>query len=217
MLVPFIADGPNRLGSRKSLFLSGFLVAAVSAIGFTDGSGIGNGYSAFWLVLLWLVGKSMRQNRELISRWVTTPRLLAVVAILPVCITWTEWRDAFSGYDPSRQLSYISPMVVIQSLCLFELFTRIRIRGARLRKLLPALSGSAFGVYLIDSSSWLYGAWLNDRFAWIRDMTVRYGVPLLLGITVLMFFAFLLLEAIRRKAFSKAGDLLRRGANRFAD
>ncbi len=208
LLVAFLGPGISRLGNRKVFLLSGLLITACSVIGFTNEQGIGSGYSAFWLMLLWLAGRSMRLNRELIARWVTTPRLLAVVAVLPLCVTWLEWHDVVTGYDPTRWLSYIAPMVAIQSLCLFELLTRIRIRSPRLRKVLALLSGSAFGVYLIDTGGWFYGIWLCSRFAWVNGLPTRVGIPFILGISLIMFVAFLLLETLRRLAFQKMAPVV---------
>lgn len=216
LLVAFLGPGISHLGNRKVLLLSGLLIATCSVIGFTNEQGIGSGYSAFWLMLLWLAGRSMRLNRELIARWVTTPRLLAVVAVLPLCVTWLEWHDVVTGYDPTRWLSYIAPMVAIQSLCLFELLTRIRIRSPRLRKVLALLSGSAFGVYLIDTGGWFYGIWLCSRFAWVNGLPTRVGVPFILGISLAMFIAFLLLETLRRQAFKKMGPAVGRTIRKHA-
>ena len=71
-----------------------------------------------------------------------------------------------------------------------------------MERVLAALSGSAFGVYLIDTSSWLYDVWLPGRFAWIGGLPVFQGLSALLGITLLMYVVFLLLETMRRQVLT---------------
>lgn len=208
LLIPLISPGIKHMGKRKTLYLSGFLIAACSIIGSANERGIGDGYSAFWLMLLWLAGYSLRINRELIARWFSTFRLFVVAMLLPLCITWLEWCDVVAGCDPHHQSSYMAPLVVIQSFCLFELLIRIKINDPGLRRILTALSGSAFGVYLIDSSGWFYGIWLYKRFSWINSISAKAGAPLILLISLLMFVVFLLLETLRRQLFIRMSNLL---------
>ena len=209
ILICFVGPGVMRLGPKGTARLSVLLATACSIMGFTSEQGIGSGYSVFWLLVLWLLGRSMRLNRDEIRRWFSSPRLVVACVILPLCVTWLEWHDATTGADPSRWLSYISPTCIIQSLCLFELLTRVRIHNPRAQKLLAALSPSAFGVYIIDTGNWFYGIWLAGRFAWVMDIPMRYGVPFILGISMAMFVVFLLLEKLRLLALAKVDNRIR--------
>lgn len=197
-LLPLIGAGAEGVGRKETSILTVLLIMACSIIGFTERRGIGDGYTAFWLMALWLAGRVIRENRSAIIQYISTRRLIVALILLPLCVTWFEWRDVAEGYDPSRWLSYMSPTAIIQAICLFELLIRIKVRKMGIRKLLTALSESALGVYLIDSSGWLYGFWLNDRFKWINQISTRYGIPLILGVSVLMFVVFLLAECVRR-------------------
>lgn len=210
LLTPFISAGADCLGRKNVLKLSLTVVVMCSGIGFTEWRGVGDGYTAFWLMVLWLVGRSMREYRRTIEQLISTPRLIVASILLPLCVTWFELKDVAVGYDPSRWLSYISPTAVIQSMCLFELLIRINVRNAHVQRVLVAMSGSAFGVYLIDSSGWFYGFWLNDRFAWINSVPTRFGVPLILGISMLMFVVFLLAEWARRHVITRLKGYLRK-------
>lgn len=207
LITPILSAGIDRLGREKTLVLSMSIVAACSVIGFTEWRGIGDGCTAFWLMVLWLVGRSLCDYREEILNLITTSRLIVASTLLPLCVTWFELRDATAGYDPSRWLSYISPTAVIQSICLFELLLRVKIGSTRIKKVLVAMSSAAFGVYLIDSSGWFYGFWLNDRFAWVNTLPTRIGVPLILCLSALMFLAFLLAEWLRRLMVAQILDV----------
>ena len=210
ILIYFVGPGIERLGVERTGRLSVLLVIASSVMGFTNGMGIGNGYTAFWLLALWLLGKSVRLNQEAIECWFSTPRLIIAITVLPLCVTWLEWHDAATGSDPSRWLSYIAPTCIIQSLCLFGLLIRIKVRNLRAQKMLALLSRSAFGVYMIDNSNWFYGIWLSGRFARIMSISVRYGVPSILIISLMMFAGFLLLEALRLQLFGAVRRSVRR-------
>lgn len=74
---------------------------------------------------------------------------------------------------------------------------------------LDVLSGSAFGVYLIDTSSWVYDAWLPGSFGWIGGLPMPCGFPVLLGMSLLMYLAFLLFETARRRIAAKLKGLAR--------
>ena len=210
LFVPILDAGTRRLGAGNTLLLSAVLIVLCSLVGFTNELGIGSGYSAFWLILLWLMGRAIRMNHETIRNLISTPRLLIAVAALPLCVSWLQSHDVATGSDPSRWLSYTGPTVVIQSLCAFELMTRINLKNLRLQKALPLLSASAFGIYLADTSGWFYSIWLNGRFSWVLNIPLRYGIPYILCVSFLLFGTFLLLELLRRSLMDKLGALLSR-------
>lgn len=208
LFVPILNAGISVIGNVATLLLSLGLLCLSSLLGFPSGLGINNGYSAFWLVVLWLVGAAVRLNWDVVTRYLSTKRLLLGLSLIPLLSTYLEWSYVVGGLDPMLWIEYVSPLVVIQSLCFFILAARINITNDSARRVLARASASAFGVYLIDVSYWIYDFWLNARFSWILELSPWTGLPMIIAISLGMYFLFLGLEAIRRALFKKALQLI---------
>lgn len=203
LLVPLLNAGISVIGNAATLLLSLGLLCLSSFLGFPTGLGINNGYSAFWLIVLWLVGAAMRLNWDVITRYLSTKRLLFGLALIPLLSTYLEWSYVVGGLDPRQWIEYVSPLVVIQSLCFFVLAARVDITNNAVRRVLVRASASAFGVYLIDTSYWIYSFWLDLRFSWILMLRSWIGFPLIIAISFGMYALFLVLETTRRFIYKK--------------
>ena len=204
LLLPFVCEGIERLESRRIGRLSVLLVIACSVLGSIRydnraGIGINNGYSVTWLIALWVLGAAIKLNLDKINTALRSSVLVGVVLVIPVVLTFLEVKGLAVGIEPHGWITYVSPLLVVDAICVFLLCQRIAGLPKPVERVLVVLSGSAFGVYLIDTSSWFYDTWLVGRFAWIGELPLAMGLPMLLGMTLLMFVGFLLLETARRK------------------
>ena len=161
-----------------------------------------------WLAVLWLTGAAIKLNKSAIDEHLSSKRLALAYFLLPLIVLVHEWNDVHvAQLDPYRWLSYTNPYVVVSSICLFVLATRINVKSQNARQVLKTASPLAFAVYVIDTSSWFYSIWLTGRFSWILNLHAFIGAPLIVFISALFFIAFLLLEFIRRKAINRIGAL----------
>lgn len=197
LFLPFINEGIERLGKRRVGQLAISLVAVSSLLGFAGGLGITGGYSTLWLLILWIAGAAIRLNADEVKKSVSTKRLILGATAIPLLSTAMEWHSSVAGLSVDRWIFYISPLVVVQAFCLFLLCLRIDVKGEILKRILRCLSSAAFGVYLIDNSTWFYQMWLANRFSWVSDVTVLRGIPYVLLVSGAMFACFLLAETIR--------------------
>ena len=197
LFVPILNAAVARFKSRDLLFLAFGIVVLSVVLGFPNGLGMNRGYSAIWLIVLWLVGASTRLNWDLISDKFSSLRLIFACIFIPLVSTYFEFEYRRRGMDPVQWIAYVSPLVSIQSICFFILVARIEISSRSARTLLKHFSPSAFGVYLIDCSNWFYGIWLVGRFKWILEFHSYFGVPIILLISTTMFICFLFAETIR--------------------
>lgn len=197
LFLPFINGGIERLGKRRVSQLAICLVAVCSLLGFAGGLGITGGYSTLWLLVLWVVGAAIRLNADVAKKMISTKRLVLGIAAIPLLSTVMEWYSSVAGLSVDRWIYYVSPLVVIQAICLFLLCLRIDVRSEGVRRLLETLSPAAFGVYLIDNSTWFYQMWLANRFAWVSNIRILKGIPFVLLVSVAMFVCFLTLESLR--------------------
>lgn len=204
LLLPFVCEGIERLGPRRIGRLSVLLVIACSVLGSIRydnraGIGINDGYSVMWLIALWILGAAIKLNLDKINTALRSSVLVGAVLVIPVVLTFLEVKGLAVGIEPHGWITYVSPLLVVDAICVFLLCQRIAGLPKPVERVLVVLSGSAFGVYLIDTSSWFYDIWLVGRFAWIGELPLVMGLPMLLGMTLLMFVGFLLLETARRK------------------
>lgn len=202
LFVPILNAAVARFKSRDLLFLTFGIVFVSVVLGFPNGLGMNRGYSAIWLIVLWLVGSSIRLNWDLISDRISSLRLLFACIFIPVVSTCFEFGYRRHALDPGQWIAYVSPLVTIQSICFFILVAKIEIADKSVRNLLKLFSPSAFGVYLIDCSSWFYGIWLSGRFKWILEFHSYFGIPSILLISAVMFISFLFAETVRLRLFN---------------
>lgn len=203
LFVPILNAAVEKLKSRDLLSLAFGMVVVSVILGFPNGLGMGGGYSAIWLIILWLAGASIRLNYDLISERISSKRLFFACIFIPLISTFFEFEYHRRGMDPGQWITYVSPLVSIQSVCFFLPVARIKITNGSVRALLKFFSPSAFGVYLIDNSNWFYRIWLAGRFNWILGFHSYYGVPIILLISAVMFICFLLAETVRIKLFNQ--------------
>ena len=205
LLIPVLNCGIKSFTASQLGIVSGSLLVASALF---ESTGLNNGYSTMWLAVLWLTGAAIKLNKSAIDEHLSSKRLALAYFLLPLIVLVHEWNDVHvAQLDPYRWLSYTNPYVVVSSICLFVLATRINVKSQNARQVLKTASPLAFAVYVIDTSSWFYSIWLTGRFSWILNLHAFIGAPLIVFISALFFIAFLLLEFIRRKAINCIGAL----------
>ena len=205
LLIPVLNCGIKSFTASQLGIVSGSLLVASALF---ESTGLNNGYSTMWLAVLWLTGAAIKLNKSAIDEHLSSKRLALAYFLLPLIVLVHEWNDVHvAQLDPYRWLSYTNPYVVVSSICLFVLATRINVKSQNARQVLKTASPLAFAVYVIDTSSWFYSIWLTGRFSWILNLHAFIGAPLIVFISALFFIAFLLLEFIRRKAIDRIGAL----------
>ena len=205
LLIPVLNCGIKSFTASQLGIVSGSLLVASALF---ESTGLNNGYSTMWLAVLWLTGAAIKLNKSAIDEHLSSKRLALAFFLLPLIVLVHEWNDVHvAQLDPYRWLSYTNPYVVVSSICLFVLATRINVKSQNARQVLKTASPLAFAVYVIDTSSWFYSIWLTGRFSWILNLQAFIGAPLIVFISALFFIAFLLLEFIRRKAINRIGAL----------
>lgn len=97
--------------------------------------------------------------------------------------------------------SYTSPLVIIQSIVIFILFTRMKIKKIY-SKILLFVSPPSFGMYILDTSIVFYNYILKDLFKRLtRENSIVPTLITVVGSSVAMFFIFILITFMRVKIF----------------
>ncbi len=157
MVLPFLnvsrALGSERRAGLRVLALLLVFCALPTAL-HTDAYRLRGGYSMAWLLLLYLLGASVKQCGFL-HRLGPLP-LLTIAAVSFAMTAGTVFRPVGIGTaGPLTLLSYTSPTVAVTAVCLLLLFRRLPQKPGG-GKLLTVLSRASFGVYILHTDPLLW-------------------------------------------------------------
>ena len=159
MLLPILSGTVTRLPVRSQVF-GGCAIFAVflilDKIPTENSFCLGGGFSCFWLIICFVFG-------QIISTW--APRfvvwkpsiyiLLAGVVLgggLPFAAQLVYYFFKLD-YRLWIAVSYLSPFILMEAVCLLILFSQIRIRSEIIKKVVVFLSTNSLGVYLFQCHS----------------------------------------------------------------
>lgn len=132
---------------------------------------MGSGYSALWLICLFVIGAYFRiYGAPKWAKWyVTLPSFLVATVIAWQFRMNIEAQYAEKLIDKDSPLytnrgiliSYISPCMVIMAVCLMLLFMQINIKGKIPRVIISNLGKATFGVFILHVGA---AFWYWDEF-----------------------------------------------------
>lgn len=157
---------------------------------------LGGGYSVLWLLVMYIVGACL-QYIDFFRRKDVGELLLVMAICLTACILWAVLPKSEAMIKSKEQLtSYLNPIMLIFDICLFGLFSKMKLRGAFPRKLIGFLAPLTFSVYIIHVHP-LCWAWLKFRFTFIADLRELVYIPLVLAFALAIYLACSLLDYLR--------------------
>lgn len=165
------------------------------------------GYSAFWLMILYLMGGYIAKYD--IGKKVKSGQA-AGVYIVCIIVSWVVkmgmdkrmW-DAY-GSLPEKDLlvSYTSPTILLAGAALVILFSRMHI-PQRMKRWIGIFAPLSFSVYLIHFHPLIKEHILQDRFGSYAQHSPAVLAVLLIGTVCFIFFACLFFDLIRDFLFKK--------------
>lgn len=170
-----------------------------------DPVGLKGGYNAWWLMILYFLGGYVGKYKPLQNL-----KSIYLVAgfLISTGITWLAWclfhniAEEIVGFN--GMISYTAPLVLIESVCLLLLFSKIRVEG-KMQKIVKFFSPLSFSVYLIHVHPLVWNNIMPYRFEKYGSLS---GVPMLLSIicTVLaIYIGCALIDFVRAKLFEVLG------------
>lgn len=207
VLSPLINSGLLRMNRTQTLaVLWGcvltFSVAAIAGYCFIgDPFGIKNGYSALWLLVLYIIGACIRKENLLSgvkSRWLCLTLGVSLAVGLGLCDLYRL--AGWTVLESFQLLSFINPLVLLNSVCLLVLFSRFSCRNKSVRSVVGFFAPLTFGVYLIHvhNTCWV---WLDGRFRFLARLPLWQMLPALLGCALAIYLTCSALDWLRRAAF----------------
>lgn len=190
LLEPYIIKGLNRLGNKELLRLFIFIIGIFCFSGLLfNGYNTESGYSFLWLLLLYILGYTIKRL-SLFEKWCNKKLILGCV-ILSVL----SWLPKFI-LNTDILISFISPSVLFCAMFLLVLFKRIK-PNIKLVKMVAPLT---FGIYLCQNNRFIWEL-IKDMFVFVTQFNVFIMALLVIVCSLLVFIACGIVEEIRILVF----------------
>lgn len=209
LFIPFLNAGIKQIDINFFEKIIGCLVVLSMTIGFVGKWFELDGYSGIWLIILYLIGAYIKvsprigqfKNRYLILIFV----VCAIISLL------AEYISLVYVGGVKHWLSYLSPMVIISSVSLFILLTRVKVSSPYLQKILKIVSPLTFAVYLLDTHPLIFNHIIKGAFIGVLKYNFFIGILIIVGISIGLFCLFIAMEFVRVELFSLVQQINRTG------
>lgn len=179
--------------SKKSFIMLIVMFSIMGTLG--DPFNTEGGYSAIWLMVLYLIGALAKKIKLFENKKSIT---LIFVWILCIFITWGTYVFTGMGY---YLVNYVSPTILLSGMIMVILFSRLHLKGTIIAKLSPL----AFGIYLFQLNQVIWNNIIKDAFAFVVSKNIVIGVLYVFAFALVIFVSGLIVECTR----SKMAKLLR--------
>ena len=208
VIIPFLNAAVNSM-SRKQLegvLLAVFVFFSVISIPFfKDAFLFNNGYSMFWLAVLYVFGAYFGKYKVLEK--ISKLKLFGVY-LACIVVTWITklvlvyYNDSLPRFVLNKNflVSYMSPTIVIAGICLLGIFANLNI-SEKLGKVIVYVASLSFGVYLVQSQPLISRQFMRDSFAKFSYYPTALMVLAVLGTAILIFVVCASIDAVRQFLF----------------
>lgn len=200
LLMPFlnmILDAIDKNMAKWLIIVCTVLFLFMPIVAQKDIFYINNGYSAAWLMVLYLFGGVMQKYDAQISikKWLLIGGYLGCVLV-----TLVAQLVEIPFFERGFLMSYNSPTMVIAAVCLLLFFKELNV--IRVAGIIKTFAPVTFGVYLIHVHTVVFDYVLPGKFSWLSE---KNPIELVLGVLISAFMIFIgcaLIEFVRMKLFN---------------
>ena len=190
-VAPFINQFVLEISEKKAKIYFIVFLSLFGIIGFiADTFKTEEGYSAFWLIILYYIGAFAKQGK------VFEKKKTYVLALLGGINTFITY-GIYILYGNGKLISYISPTIIMNGLLMVILFSRIRLKGRRVSIMVSYISRMAFGIYLFQMNPIIWSQILNGTFSFVVQKNICIGIIYVLGLALMIFVSGLSIECLR--------------------
>ncbi len=160
------------------------------------------GYSAGWLMILYMVGGYIRLYEPFKRVRTLVWGLLYIVVIL---VTWllknvTTTKALNAGGNAI--VSYTSPFIVVSGICLVLLFSRLRV-APRAKKIIGFFAPMSFSVYIIHSFYLISKNMIAEHFVALTNLPTVVLLIAVLGSAIVIYVVCSIIDMLREYVFYK--------------
>ena len=205
ILMPILNAGLQKLDKKQLALTSVVLIFAASVYKTAfnrDLFVVSNGYSAIWLIILYVVGATAKKYYDdgfHPNKWLCLFGYLICVGVSAGFKFWFEWLYAknpdvtkFKEYNDVL-IGFTGPLIVIGSILLLFIFVQLTLRTKVGRTVATTFSGTSFGIYIIQVTTPFWYQFLQLRF--YRFAYLPTG-KMVLHLFVALLSVYLLLAAL---------------------
>lgn len=204
LLMPFINYG---VGKFARTYLNIILITIIAAFCIaplaikTDVFGLREGLSCVWLLAAYYIGAYLKRF-GMFSK-MHTGKLLLLIG-LALVLTWASKfiLELVLGYDAGTDgrsnvlIAYNSPTVLLISVCLLMIFSKITAKG-KIKKWILRISPLCFGVYLLNCNPFVWDYLMPGRFEAYAFFPVWKMVVCSLLAAMVIFLSGIAVDGIR--------------------
>jgi surface polysaccharide O-acyltransferase-like enzyme len=168
-----------------------FSVYSSFSIHYSSPFKLNDGYSVLWFISLYTIGAIMNKT-EFPKKIKNNKAIIAI--IISLFITWLVKINAVNGASElllklnKSLVNYISPTIVLTSIMLVCIFTKINIKNEFIIKTISILSTSAFSVYLIHDNKYFRSNVIKNSFAAISNY---HPIKLIISVLIVALSIFI--------------------------
>ncbi len=202
--IPIINNGISALTQKQStaLVVSMLIVFSVLPTVFADVFATGEGYTALWLIILYIIGAYIKKYDSL-----KKINILAA-AIGYAAMVFASWFVKYMTEkgvitfitNPDILIKYTSPTIVASAVFLLALFEKIKIPSF-VTKVIAVASPAAFSVYLIHTHHLVWWHYMNVRFQAYASASAVHMVLCVLGTALGIYLVCTVIDLVREAVF----------------
>lgn len=195
----------SQFGGLIVFFLAIICIPAMLNI---DAFRITKGFSAWWLMILYMIGAYIRKYgllKRVKTIWLWLIYFGAISFDFFKCFVYDILHLKLKGEMPFYEdaMNYMAATMVIAAVCLVLIFERIQISNSRLQNILPRLSSMSFSVYLIHVNILVWDYLLDGKYIFIAQENAALSAAMALVVSGCVFICCIILDIPREILFSK--------------
>lgn len=192
-LIPLLNRAIQGITGREAIFSMAGLAVLVMSLSFSNLRStflLADGYSALWLVLLYLAGGLLARfdiPRKLTAGQWAALYLLAVLAnFLPrMGLLWLK-PEYWTPANINLKVQYTNPTIVLSAVALLGCFSRLELKERTIR-VVKKLSPHSFGVYLAHTHTLVFAHCISGRLAGLAAAPLWELLAKLFAVTLLIY------------------------------
>lgn len=211
--IPILNSAVQNLDYKvlKNLIIG--IVITLSVLPTIQGQDIFNtvrGYSAIWLISLYLIGAFIKKY-ELHLKFTKLKMILIFAACVILELFSVILKNYFiaKGYRDIKisLLVYTSPTMLLSGIVLLIFFSQLKIN--KLKKVISFLSPLCFSVYLIHEHYLVKNNFINDKFIYFLTFSSPKILLSILITSIVIFSICIFIDYFREKLFKKIKNVIK--------
>lgn len=196
LLIPFINKCISSLNYKQYKKLLCIIVLIIIIPG--DYFIINNGYSVWWLIILYVIGgfiarfpKNYNIKKQLIILTFNI-FIMSIVGVLGFI-----FNNSLINHLVEYMFTYISPFVVLNSIVIFSFFKNLKINNNKIQNILKKINESIFYVYIIHFQFVLAWEYFIGKFMFLNKYSIILELIYILGIILFIFISCIFFDQFR--------------------